>query len=365
MRIFTVIISLTLAACSCAANAFYTSRLEKIARAVGLGMAADLPPYADTIISAGNSARPLHVRTNANGDVSHIGYRMFDGRIVEAHGSAEVFDFIERYVLELDLKLDGRPPAVRMDIDNVKLASGSIGMLRGVTPQTPFTVEEITRRVYRLRWTMAEGELCMTFPADCQLLLGAGIVELENMLERDLRRAAPGENDWKKFLKGAEISAGGNMIIVDGGKYLSELIRGDVYLTVRDGRKELYCDRRNPSRSVGNIMLTGHSATELPMRLSVVKYDGSTTLSGISVRQFVAFCRAEGCKLYFGIKKTDEARISGTLFALNERLAYNHVLSVDFPLGILSGEPGEVKAVVYPYIPLQNVTEKFFIQDIK
>ncbi len=354
-----------MAAYSFAATAFYTSRLEKIARAVGFDMSVVMPPGIDTTGVVSHGGRPLRVRTNANGDVSHIGYKIFDDRVIGSYGSTDVFDFIERYVLELDLKLDGRSAALRMDVDNVKIVRGDMQMLRSVTPQTPFTIEEITRRMYRLKWNVGREELCLTFPADCQLMLGADVLELENMLERDVMRMKPLENGWKQALNGKELSAGDNVIIVDGGKYLSELIRGDIYLTVRNGEKELYCDRKNPSRSVGNIMLTGHSVKELPMRLSIVKYGDDTVLSGVTVRQFVAFCRAQGCKLYFGIKKTDGRRLTGTLFALNERMAYNHVLSVDFPLGILSGEREEVKAVVYPYIPLQNVTERFFIQDIE
>ena len=45
-------------------------------------------------------------------------------------------------------------------------------------------------------------------------------------------------------------------------------------------------------------------------------------------------------------------------------MAYNHVLSVSIPLNILDGKEEKINATVYAYIPLQNVTEKFFTQDI-
>lgn len=84
----------------------------------------------------------------------------------------------------------------------------------------------------------------------------------------------------------------------------------------------------------------------------------------VTLQQFVNLCYAEDCKLYVGIKNYDKENVSATVFALNNKLAYNHVLSVNFPLVILDGGDGKVEATVYAYIPLQNVTEKFFIQDL-
>ena len=39
-------------------------------------------------------------------------------------------------------------------------------------------------------------------------------------------------------------------------------------------------------------------------------------------------------------------------------------MSIDFPTAIIKGENLPIKARLYAYIPLQNVTEKFFTNDI-
>ena len=73
----------------------------------------------------------------------------------------------------------------------------------------------------------------------------------------------------------------------------------------------------------------------------------------------------EGCNLYVGIKKYAEDNVAATVFALNNELGYNHVLAVDFPTGILSGRQQSITGTAYVYIPLQNVTEDFFMQKTK
>ena len=59
----------------------------------------------------------------------------------------------------------------------------------------------------------------------------------------------------------------------------------------------------------------------------------------------------------------DDGAVTGTLFIYNEPLGYNHVLSFSFPTTLLSGSGGRVEARLYAYIPLHNVTEKFFNQN--
>lgn len=66
-----------------------------------------------------------------------------------------------------------------------------------------------------------------------------------------------------------------------------------------------------------------------------------------------------------GIKSLSKEELSGTLFILNEDLAYNHVLSFKFPMCLLQGKDDAIAAKVYAYIPLQNVTEKYFTENLK
>ena len=65
------------------------------------------------------------------------------------------------------------------------------------------------------------------------------------------------------------------------------------------------------------------------------------------------------------MKTHTDKELTATIFALNTKLAYSHVLSIRLPLGMLSGGDGAAEATAYAYIPLQNVTEDFFTKDLK
>ncbi|MDE5947296.1 MAG: hypothetical protein K2G86_00680 [Prevotella sp.] len=362
-----------------AATRYHTQRLADMARAAGLSLPGEAAAGMCDDSTYTFRGRPLRVRTNSFGDISHIGYRLFSPQLMEAYGASPVFNFIERYLLELDLSLDGRTPAARMDIDRIVTTAGDISMLHTMAADAAFSIETITRRMYRLKWAAGARTLSITIPADCQLLAGANAIELEEIFERDLQRIIPMDGD--EFIGGwdkAKVARSEGLLIVDGGTFMSEMIRGDVYLTEHGGHRRLVADASKPRQSVANIMLTGCYGRTIPLDLTIDRYGYKSSKVAVTVQQFVSYCLAEGCKLYFGVKTNDGERITGTLFALNDNMACNHVLRIDCPTAILK-ESGDTaakagddtrkatataaKATAYVYIPLQNVTEKFFQSD--
>lgn len=360
-----MIVMTALALTANAHPSFSTKRHAKIAKAVNL----QFPDSAGADVNNDSTwtfnGRTLRVRANAFGEISHIGYKLFDNSLIEANGNTPLFNFIERYILELDLSIDGHSAADRMDIDRVVCGKGNMGMFRKVMPLTPCEIEVVKRRMYRFSWTIDNKVLSLTFPADCQLMLGADAIELEDMIETGVRRIVPISGDalideWS----GAKVSDSEGYLVANSGEYLSSLIRSDVCLK-RDkkGVLSLLLDAKSPMQTIRNIMLTGNYHDNIPMNLTLDRYGHKRTKSEITLQQFIAYCKLEGCTLYFGVKKRDKEVLSGTLFAVNMPLAYNHVLSVEFPISLLEGKTGVVKGTAYAYIPLHNVTEEFFIQD--
>lgn len=356
IRLWLSIIALVVAAASCSAATFRTRRLQQMASAVGLSDVS-MGKGKDTLVAY--RGRNIRIKSNAFGDVCHIGYALFSQVDVERLKNEALRDFIERYTLELELSLDGRTPEERMEIDKMVISDGTWQMLRRISSGQLTGVEEINRRMYRLTWSIADKPLRVTIPADCQMILGADAIELENIVERDVNRY-PVDAPIDLRFQDARSSSSDSIRIIEHGHYLNELIRGDVYFKCKDGDMKVYCDPRNPTRSISNIMLTGQFASPIPMRLNINKYGYKSSVVNTTVQQFVAYCIHEGCTLYFGVKASGDNRLSGTLFARNDALGYNHVLSVDFPISIISGGGDNVEAKLYAYIPLHNVTEKFF-----
>lgn len=344
---------------------FYTKQHENIAKAIKLNLPDTLTSNTNNDSTWSFNGKTIRVRTNAFGEISHIGYKIFDNAIIEAYKSPTILNFIERYALELDLRLNGHSPTERMSIDKVVCSCGNINMLSKLKSSTPFSLEERERRMYRLKWQIDGKELCLTIPADYQLLIGANAIELEDLFEKGVRRMIPisGDtliNEWGNV----KVSKAGNFLVANSDRYLSEMIKSDIYLVEKNGKKQLLTDAKNPLQSIRNIMLTGQFKTDIPLSMTLNRYGHKSTKSEITLQQFVAYCLSEGCELYFGVKTRDENNITGTLFALSKANAYNHLLSVNFPISILKDGTGTIKGTAYAYIPLQNITEKFFTEGL-
>lgn len=360
------IVLLVLVAQVCAATSFYTARLSKIALAVGVTIPDTIGSNANNDTTYTYKEKPLRIRTNAFGDVSHIGYKLFNNDLMNAYGASPAFDFMERYLLELDLLLDGKSLQERLDVDNVVITKGNISMLRMVNETTPFSIEYLKRRGYRVTWTVKGKPVTVAFQADCQLIKGCNSIEMDSILVRELPKYQSLKDEivlegWKK----AKVSISDSARILDNGRYLSNLISSKLYYRYYHGKEELVCAKKSPARSVNNIMLTGIFRNAISLNLLVDKYGYKTDSLFVTLQQFISFCRAEGCKVYMGIKTMSDKSLDGTLFILNEPLAYNHVLSFRFPMCLLQGKDDVIEAKLYPYIPLQNVEEKYFTENLK
>ena len=368
-RLTSVLLCLWLSVQFAVAATFLTQRLEKVAKAVHLQVPANIGANAqiDTILT--HQGKAVRLCTNRYGEVSHIGYCLFSSELVKHYQNESLFHFVERYLLELDLRIDGKSPELRMDVDQVVLTKGSLSQLRSLTPRANFSfeMEEIHRRFYRMTWILANGaEVSMVIPADCQLIMGANQPELELLAERNLKRVEPlSEEAVMQRWAEAEGYRGEGVLILDGGAYMSRYIRGDLYLAEQANRRKPLCSKEKPLQSVSNLMLTGISDRPMPVSLTLNRYGGKRTTMQIDLKQYIAFCLQEGCLLYFGTKKLENGELKGALFAYNERFAYTHLLDVTFPLSLLSNGEGAIKCTTYVYIPLKLVDDNLFTQQFE
>ncbi len=361
---YKILLIIVLVATKVTATQFRTQRLSDISRAVGISItdSTNIQYFTDSIhIFKG---KPLHIKADEYGEIAHIGYKLFNDSVtILQKENIPIFDFVERYLLELDLMLDGRSPLERMKWDRVTLVKGTVGMLSRIDTNTPVSIEEIPRRMFRLTWLIGKEELTITFLSDCQLIRGADIIELENLAEKDIQKVMPLTKDeiiqdWVSF----QPQQSQNLYVIDGGYFISEMVRADVFLKTKNGALELLCDKNNPTNSVSNIMVTGMFERIIPMTMQFKKYGHVTDTLNVSLQQFITFCKNEGCKMYYGVEKMNEEEIIGSIFAFNEKLAYNHILYVKFPLGILNGEEHTCLSITHTYIPLHDIEEEFFNQ---
>lgn len=344
---------------------FVTKRLDAICKATKLNLPDSIGTCTNNDSTWAYNGRVLRVCTNEFGDVSHIGYKLFANEQVQMYKPQALLYFLERYILELDLNLDKKSTADRMAIDKVTCTEGSTDLFGKLAPECPSSFEnlkETVGRMFRVTWTIGAKKLALSFPANYQLMIGADIVELEDIFERNIKRIVPiaGEDiilSWDT----QKVAHADNYLIMQGGEYLNPAIRADIYLKKLNGKNMLITDSKKPVLSITNILLTGLSDYAIPLHLTIKRYGNKNTTAEITLQQFIGLCHLENCKLYVGVKTNNKEEVTATIFALNSDLAYNHVMAVTIPVDVLSkGSKAAISGTVYTYIPLQNVTEKFF-----
>lgn len=345
---------------------YQVPNLERLAHSIGLNLPDKLEPDADYDATWSYRGRSLRVRTNAYGDVSHIGYKLFDSAWAAAHDVRPVLDFIERYALEEDvLKPEDKAEATsRKDIIFLK---GNATMLKTLTPETPFSLNEQERRTYLMEWGKGSGQVSLRISADCQTLLGANLIELEEMLERDLQRTASAlpVDTVPEAWRSCPVSTADNVAVADGGTFLCDLICARLYLCLDDtcpGGYRILTDPTHPNQALNNLLLTGCARHMVSLRLTLDKYGGIRKPLSVTLQQFVHYCNTTGCRLYLGIKERTDTGVSATLFAVNTKLAYCHTLSLIVPYSVLQGN-SIMAGTLYAFTPLQNVTENFFMNN--
>lgn len=335
-------------------------RIKAVTTAVGI-QPTNMSASTDNDSTWKWKGRMLRVRTNAQGQICHIGYRLFPRGIMEAYPCPAVLHFLERYALELDLKTEGKSADEQMRIDGVELLCGRLTQLADINDETPVSIDNVKRKTYEVTWSTTQGDVTISFPADCQLLLGGNAIELEENLLTSLPLQEEYPDSllllpWSKI----ETDSAQTEEIFDYGTYLSPLIKSSIHIAHEDSTELLVCKRERLSVSVFNIMLTGISQAPINVNLTLDVYGYKEKNINITLRQLISFCHSECSKVYMGIKEMNEQLLTGTLFIYNEALGYNHVIPFSFPTCIIKGENATVQARMYAYIPLQNVTDKFF-----
>lgn len=342
-----------------AAKGFATHRLQQ--------MAALLPEVPFNELSQGvhegytYSEHPLMVRVNAWDDVEHIGYQIFDSLAVQCQPRL-VCDFVERYLLELDL---GSPTDrnLRMGIDKVVVERGAIKNVHSLLPTDQLEVSKVEMQRYRVAWHReAQCLLSLVFDMDYQLLSGCNAIELEYNYLRDLNRL-DNQIQWQQ----EEILADSTdeYAIVDGGHYLSDAIRGDSYYR-RDsvGEWHFVCSREKPYWSATNLFITPMSIIgdyQLDGKLDMYGY--RDTIFSINLYQWVVQTLSEGCQMYFGVKSKTPISIRGTVFCPNPSAGYCHMMSVEIPIEAFDNKQGIIRGRLFAYVPLHNIAEGYFDLD--
>lgn len=280
----------------------------------------------------------VHVKENT---VDHIGRQLFP-EDVRSIDSSPIFDFLERYFLQLQYPSVVTNASNMIRDDQFRFLKGNLRSVGDILPTDAFDYV-CDRSRYTATWSR-DGIvlLSVSFPAEYQLISGENKVEAENHLMADILNATVDDEE--------------EPVSTVYAQYISSDFTNQLYFDAGT----LISSEAHPAETSANMMLSQQTPGDYSLRISQVVYGFNKKEFLVPLRQWIAYCQASGCKLYYGVENiSDAGDIQAVVLAVNEAENYNHVLTVDIPALAISSRQGTIPAHLYSYVPTHNVRSLF------
>lgn len=342
----------------CSQNAFsqnYTSdKLKTIAKKAK----ADI----DTSLSSGYYDAgeflgiPLCVGVDGSHSVFHVGYKLFTTEMKTQYPS-EVYDFLERYLLELECMNSEVILRQYLEDDGVVILGGSLTNTKQITPSTPFSFTKIENAFYDIEWN-ASGKtlLKLRFPINFELLLGTRKNELEIMLN-DLVEKESNDFSYSSTLPRLEIMRDAYFRSAPLETYQLEVLNTAEYYE-RDeagGFTPIYDDSQ-PLYSLSNLF-RGLIDNEYKLNVKQNLYGYKKKSFSVSLLRWINYCKSKKLRVYTCATEDEEKPdiYKVMVIAQSIDLAYNHLLTVEVPKDFMSIKKATFKASLNAFIPTHNI----------
>ncbi|MDO4171666.1 MAG: hypothetical protein Q4E63_01450 [Prevotellaceae bacterium] len=318
---------------------YTTQRLQRLAASV-----AKKPVGSATITQ----------RTNAFGEVEHIGLRIFSQQMRDAVPSP-TYDFLERYLLEMNIKKVMDKDMFMLN-GAVTYTVGSAATALHIDSTYTYSEDKIDYKRYRSTWSKNGKEvLQMVYNMNWQLMSGCGIAELERNFERGLLRHT--------LQPIAPLPVDGTYIInplFSNRLFLDESSRNGSLSASQKARRSYVFTPKQMSRSVSNLMLAEDLPADVTLNITVNRYDYITDTISVPLRILLNYCRSvERCTPYFALKTRKNGSIEGVLLLANNSRGYLHMFTMTVPDEVIDKGKGTVNGRLMLYIPLYNVKEEY------
>lgn len=342
-----------------AQNTYQNKTLANIARCVSLPTidVSGEPHYVDT---GSYNGKKLTVAYNTEKEITHIGYKLFAPQVKKDYPSA-VYDFLERYFLDLQCSKDGFYPEERVRDDKFLFREGSINDIKRITPETPYSISMQDYKYYEVAWMDANDDVILdvAFPVNFELLLGMSKAEIEKTMKAQLLSSIG--QDHKREVPALKELGNGVFTNTPVSNYFVESLNTAVYYTKsQDGQYTPYYDEQNKWYSASNLF-QGLIADSLDYRLYIQQslYGFDTMTYTITLKQWLDYCKDNQMKVYFAVEEEREDGLKALLIAHSDLLGFNHMISIIIPDNFITKRDVVLKATLNAYIPTQNVKDLY------
>lgn len=369
-RVFSVVLLLALCV-TLPAQTFKSEKFRQAVDVLGLRIAADslLPDTTFTFMS--KDGRKICLRTDPMGCVEHVGIPIFNETLRFLQPSP-VYDFLEYATLNWKYKINPN----QLHLTRVVFKRGSWeSLLNENLTECECSISNHEERFYVVEFHRDSTDLVVVgIPIDYELLNNDTRRNMERAFVRDLSSYSPimtthygtPVNDEMLSIYGT-----GGLFVIPGKSYLHELLNQNVYYRyttvmewdspVVDGdsalmsecvRPVIVRDAEFPAESFANLMISDDvMIPEVIMELDFHLSNYKREVISLPLSRLKAFCRQQGCGLYFACSNIEDEKIRGMVLISNLSKGYNHLLSLRIHPSQLTSASPKVHADVYLYIP--------------
>lgn len=282
---------------------------------------------------------------------------------VKADYPSVVYDFLERYLYEIDsLQLKGEYVDLRIRDDKVMFVEGNASDARRINTETHFEIKRFENKYYEVVWTDNDGHaiLDVAFPMQYELLLGKPKVDIEKEFHSTVKEYT----NYKPVpTPNGELVITNDSCLVSNpvaNYYIESLNTATYYNLTNTGDTVPTFTEDDNWHSAANLLLgvineiEGYSIN-IEQRLYGFKKEQFT----ITLQQWLAYCQAMQLKCYFAVEEERTEGLRVLLIAQSVDLGFNHMLSLIIPADFVTDRNAQFHAVLNAYIPTQNVKDLY------
>ena len=371
---------------SLSAQNYKSDRLKRAADILGLYISADSIMPDSVLMKKAKDGRDVYLRIDQMGTVEQIGIPLFND-VMRILQPSPVYDFLDFAVLNWKYKVTQN----QLYLSKVIFKKGSWEtLLNGKLNECQCVIENREDKLYIVNW-QRDGKDIATI----------GVAVEYERLDTDTRRNM--ERDGLKglgtftpnikretvpFVKEEELSIYGTegLFVLPGKSYIIDLLNQNVYYklttvtealdTVINNKPTIMNldavlpvvvnDQEFPAESFANLMMCDNeSVPEVSVELDFHLSNYHREKMSMPLSRLKAFCRQQGCGLFFACDMVKDGNVRGVMFASNLPKGYNHLFSLRTSIDQFGVDSPKVSADVYLYIPPVEKSKLFGIAPTK
>lgn len=372
--IFRLVLLLTLAMAfpDLSAQNYKADRLRKAVEVLGLQIVADSLMPDTTIFMPSKDGRTVCLRTDPMGEIEHVGIPLFND-VLRLLQPSPVYDFLEYAVLNWKYKIN--PNQLYLSKVMFKVGSWET-LLKEKLSEIECLIENREDKLYVVTWKREEKDIAVIgIPIEYELLNNDTRRNMERAFVRDLETSKPlSKRPNPAVVSEESLSIYGTegLFVIPGKSYIIDLLNQNVYYklttvyetvdTVVNNKSVkmsmeavlpvVVIDPEFPAETFANLMMCDDgSVPDITIELDFHLSNYHRQKLAMPLSQLKAFCRQQGCNLYFACDGVQKDKTRGVMFASNLPKGYNHLFSLRIPTEQLTTEAPTIQADAYLYIP--------------